>query len=97
MVSSITVFLNQVNQILLNLRFRRNTYRIVLMAMLNLNYDQYKVETAQPIISAITTPAACVTILRLSPSNFKESSKSFFTLGLFLTSSLNLGSLSMDS
>ena len=31
------------------------------------------------------------------PSNFKDRSKSFFTLGLFFTSSLNLGSLSMDS
>ena len=36
-------------------------------------------------------------IIKMYPSNFKESSISFFTLGLFLTSSLNLGSLSIDS
>ena len=49
------------------------------------------------LFPAITTPAACVAIFRLRPSSCKDKSKSFLTFLLFRTSSLNLGSRSIDS
>ena len=46
---------------------------------------------------AITTPAACVAKFLFKPSNFKDNLINFFTLGLFFSSSLILGSLAIDS
>ena len=66
----------------------------------NTNSDEaslYKGTSSDNFSPAITTPAAWVMKFLFRPSNFKESSTNFFTFGLFFSSSLNLGSLAIDS
>jgi len=48
----------------------------------------YKGTSSESFSPAITTPAACVAKFLFKPSNFKESSINFLTLGLFFSSSL---------
>ena len=57
----------------------------------------YRGTSSADFSSGITTPAAWVAMFLFKPSNFKESSISFFTLGSFFSSLCNLGSLAMDS
>ena len=66
--------------------------RIIFLGTMQTEMSLYNGTISVNFLSAITTPAACVATLRFKPSNFKEISVNFFTLGSSLTSFCNLGS-----
>ena len=57
----------------------------------------YRGTTSVNFLSAITTPAACVATFLFNPSNFKDRSVSFFTLGSSFIIFCNLGSPTIHS
>ena len=67
--------------------FSADTYQTELMVIKDLKKHLYKGTTSVNFLSAITTPAVRVATFLLRPSNCKERSINFFTLGFSLINS----------